>query len=369
MYYIGLMSGTSVDGIDAVVVSIPAENKLSIKATYHHPFKPQLREQIHSLIQAGDGEPERINELDIALGKRFGEAANEVLKLTGLDKKAIRAIGSHGQTLYHRPNARTPFSLQVGKPSIIAQRTGITTVADFRTRDIAAGGQGAPLAPAFHQWMFHSPKHDRVIINIGGIANISYLPKDTHQPVIGFDTGPGNTLLDQWIGRHLGQTHDEDGRWAASGKSSQDLLERLLVDPYFHAAPPKSTGREHFNLAWLDEHLAHCNPIPPAEDVQATLLQLTARSIAAAIQRHFPQASEAYVCGGGGHNREMMAVLADKLSPIPLATTERLGISPDWVEAAAFAWLAHQTLEGKPGNLPSVTGAKHAVVLGEIYKA
>ncbi len=369
MFYIGLMSGTSVDGIDAVVVSIPTENKLSIKATHHDPFKAELREQIHSLIQAGDCEPGRINELDVALGECFAGAANDVLKLAGLDKKAIRAIGSHGQTLYHHPNARNPFSLQVGKPSIIAELTGITTVADFRARDIAGGGQGAPLAPAFHQWMFHSPKHDRVIINIGGITNISYLPKDKRQPVIGFDTGPGNTLLDQWVGRHLGQTHDEDGRWAASGKPSQNLLERLLADPYFHAAPPKSTGREHFNLAWLDEHLKHVSPMPPAEDVQATLLQLTVRSIAAAIQNHLPQVSEAYVCGGGSHNREMMTALAHKLSPASLATTERLGIPPDWVEAAAFAWLAHQTLEGKPGNLPSVTGARHPVVLGEIYKA
>jgi len=368
MHYIGLISGTSVDAIDAALVSLPVDGKFTLVATHAHPIPAAIRDEIQSLMRAGADEIDRFGELDMALGELFAEAANAVMAQAGIGKKDIRAIGSHGQTLRHRPRAAHPFTLQIADPSVIAERTGITTVADFRARDMAAGGEGAPLVPAFHRQALHSPKQNRAIINIGGIANVTYLPADAAQPVSGFDTGPGNTLLDQWIARHRAQSHDEGGQWAASGKSSNPLLEQLLKDPYFEAVPPKSTGREYFNIEWLEQRLQKL-PALPAADVQATLLQLTARTIARAIRRFLPQTQETYVCGGGAHNRELMKALAEHLSGIAVATTEALELHPDWVEAAAFAWLAHQTLEGKPGNLPAVTGARRAVILGGIYKA
>jgi anhydro-N-acetylmuramic acid kinase len=368
MYYIGLISGTSVDAVDAALVALPAGGRFTLVATHAHPIPAAIRDEIQALMRAGADEIDRFGELDMALGELFADAANTVMAQAGLGKDDVRAIGSHGQTLRHRPRAARPFTLQIADPSVIAERTGITTVADFRARDMAAGGEGAPLVPAFHRQVLHSPKQNRAIINIGGIANVTYLPADAAQPVSGFDTGPGNTLLDQWITRHHTFPRDEGGQWAASGRPSNPLLEQLLQDPYFEAAPPKSTGREHFNLGWLGQHLQKL-PALPAADVQATLLQLTARTIAGAIRRFLPQTREAYVCGGGAHNRALMQALAGHLSGVPVATTDALGWHPDWVEAAAFAWLAHQTLEGLPGNLPSVTGAKRAVILGGIYKA
>jgi anhydro-N-acetylmuramic acid kinase len=242
-------------------------------------------------------------------------------------------------------------------------------VADFRQRDMAAGGQGAPLAPAFHAVQFRTAKHNRAILNIGGIANVTYLPADAGKPVIGFDTGPGNTLLDQWIARHRSERYDRDGHWAESGKPSPELLEVLLSDPYFAKLPPKSTGREHFHPGWLERALARFNSLPSPEDVQATLLHLTARSIARAVRQYLPVVDELYVCGGGAHNRALMALLAEQFIPLPVQSTEALGLHPDWVETAAFGWLAHQAVEGRPGNLPSVTGARRPVVLGGIYKA
>jgi anhydro-N-acetylmuramic acid kinase len=367
MHYIGLMSGTSVDSIDAALVSISADGKPVLIASHAHPIPPAMRGEIQALMRAGANEIERLGELDMALGDLFAEAANAVIQQAGLDKKNIRAIGSHGQTLRHRPRAAHPFTLQVGNPSVIAERTGITTVADFRARDIAAGGQGAPLVPAFHRQLFHSTQHNRVILNIGGIANVTYLPADASQPVSGFDTGPGNTLLDRWMGHHNARDCDDAGQWAASGKSSKALLEQLLTDPYFAASPPKSTGREHFNLEWLDNHLKKISSVSSAADVQATLLQLTALTIAEAVRRFLPKTGEVFVCGGGAHNRELMAALARNFADIPVATTETLGLHPDWVEGVAFAWLAHQTLEGRPGNIPSVTGARREVILGGIY--
>lgn len=369
MHYIGLMSGTSVDGIDAALVSLSAGARPVLLATHDHLINAATRSEIQALMRDGPNEIERLGVLDMALGELFAEAANAVIKKAGLVTKDIQAIGSHGQTIRHRPHAAHPFTLQIGNPSVIAERTGITTVADFRGRDMAAGGQGAPMVPAFHHQMFHSPQRHRAIINIGGIANVTGLPADASQPVTGFDTGPGNTLLDQWIGRHHARTHDEAGEWAASGQSSEEMLGKLLSDPYFRAAPPKSTGREHFNMEWLQAHLKKLAVPLSAADVQATLLQLTAQSIAQAIREFLPRTQEAYVCGGGAHNRELMAALAGSMSGMPVATTDALGLSPDWVEAAAFAWLAHRTLEKQPGNLPSVTGAKRAVILGGIYPA
>ena len=369
MHYIGLISGTSVDAIDAALISLSTDGQFKLVATHAHPISAAIRNEIQALMRAGPNEIERFGELDMALGELFAEAANTVMARAGVAKKDIRAIGSHGQTLRHRPRAAHPFTLQIGNPSVIAERTGITTVADFRARDMAAGGEGAPMVPAFHRHVLRSTKQNRAIINIGGIANVTYLPSDNSQPVAGFDTGPGNTLLDQWIARHRAHLHDEGGQWAASGRPSNALLEQLQKDSFFESPPPKSTGREYFNMEWLDQCLQKISAPLDAADIQATLLQLTALTIARAIRRYLPQAREAYVCGGGAHNRELMKALAEQLSGVPVATTEALGLDPDWVEASAFAWLAHQTLEGKPGNLPSVTGARGAVILGGIYKA
>ncbi|MCR4301270.1 MAG: anhydro-N-acetylmuramic acid kinase, partial [Sulfuricaulis sp.] len=309
MHYIGLMSGTSVDGIDAALLSLSAGTRPVLVNTHAHPIDAATRSEIQTLMRDGPSEIERLGELDMALGGLFAEAANALIKKAGLAIKDIRAIGSHGQTLRHRPRAAHPFTLQIGNPSVIAERTGITTVADFRARDMAAGGQGAPLVSAFHRQMFHSSKRNRVIANIGGIANVTYLPADASQPVYGFDTGPGNTLLDRWIGLHQARDRDEAGQWAASGHASKDLLEKLMADPYFEAAPPKTTGREHFNMNWLQSHLNRLPAPLSAADVQASLLQLTAQTIARAIWRFFSQAQEAYVCGGGAHNRALMSAL------------------------------------------------------------
>lgn len=369
MYYIGLMSGTSVDGIDAAAVSLSVGSQPVLVATHAHPIDAATRGAIQALTRDGPNEIERLGELDMALGSLFAEAANTVVKKAGLAKKDIRAIGSHGQTIRHRPHAGHPFTLQIGNPSVIAERTGITTVADFRARDMAAGGQGAPMVPAFHHQIFHSAQQSRAIINIGGIANVTYLPADASLPVMGFDTGPGNTLLDQWINQHHARAHDEAGQWATSGRASKELLGILLADPYFKASPPKSTGREHFNMEWLQAHLEKIPASLSAADVQATLLQLTAQTIAMAIRKFLPQTQETYVCGGGAHNRALMSALAGSMSGLAVASTDTLGLSPDWVEATAFAWLAHQTMENQPGNLPSVTGAKRAVILGGIYPA
>lgn len=369
MNYIGLISGTSMDAVDAVVVSIPPTGRLQLKTTHSEPYPEEVRAQLQTLANASTNELDRVGQLDALLGELFAQAANRVRDKAGLDSQEIRAIGSHGQTVRHRPNAQHPFSLQIGNPSIIAERTGITAVADFRARDIAAGGQGAPLAPSFHKWMFHSPDRSRAIINIGGIANASYLPAHSDEPVIGFDTGPGNTLLDSWIYKHRKQAYDSNGQWGASGKCLVTLVKRLGEDPYFTAPPPKSTGFEYFNIAWLERHLGALKLSPAAEDVQATLVELTARSIAQAVTMHLRKVEDVYICGGGSHNRHLMGRLRANLPDMPMDTTAALGIHPDWVEASAFAWLAHQALEGQPSNLPSVTGARRPVVLGGIYKA
>jgi len=364
MHYIGLMSGTSVDGIDAALVSIPGNDRLTLLATHQHPFPPDVRNAIQALMQPGSNEVDREGELDVQLGHLFAEAARTLLAKSGINASSIRAIGSHGQTIRHRPHAVYPFSRQIGNPSVIAEVSGITTVADFRARDLAAGGEGAPLVPAFHRWLFRKPGVNRAVVNIGGIANISWLPAAEQDPVLGFDTGPGNTLLDQWIARHRKESYDQDGAWAASGRVQQDLLTRLLTDAYFSKPPPKSTGREHFNLAWLDQQLTG-NHAP--EDIQATLAELTIAAIAQGIEFMPDKTGEIFVCGGGSHNRHLLARLRALLPGIPVATTGTIGLDPDWVEAAAFAWLAHQTLAGHAGNLPSVTGARHPVLLGGIY--
>ena len=368
MYYIGLMSGTSADGIDAVLASF-SNAPPRIKQTLNRPYADDLRRKIFALSHPGDNEIERMGTLDHELATAFADCVQALLDNSGVSANEVSAIGSHGQTLRHHPDNATPFSLQLGNPSLIAELTGITTVADFRARDIAAGGQGAPLVPAFHNTVFRSTDANRVIINIGGIANVSNLPADEKKPVTGFDTGPGNTLLDLWVQKHLGRNYDQDGAWASEGEIVPALLADLLADAYFERQPPKSTGKEHFNLAWLQQATDKSESSPAVADVQATLVMLTASSIADAIRAHAHDCDAAYVCGGGSHNPVLMKSLVQCLAPISVATTAELGIDPDWVEALAFAWLAKQTIDGKAGNLPSVTGAKHPVILGGIYPA
>ncbi|HET8705381.1 MAG TPA: anhydro-N-acetylmuramic acid kinase, partial [Pseudomonadales bacterium] len=277
-------------------------------------------------------------------------------------------IGSHGHTLRHRPLLDAPFSWQIGDPNVIAERTGITTVADFRRRDVAAGGQGAPLVPAFHAHVFGDEDFDRVVLNIGGIANVTILPdRKSQRPVRGFDTGPGNALLNDWTERHLGKSFDDNGNWARSGVVCDELLSELLKDTYFTKPVPKSCGREQFNLNWLEERLFHF-PQLRACDVQATLVELTAATVALAIKAQASDARDLFVCGGGAHNAYLMERIA-ALSGLDAQKTEMLGVPADWVEAMAFAWLAWQTLERRTGNLPSVTGASRPVILGAIYPA
>jgi anhydro-N-acetylmuramic acid kinase len=367
--YIGLMSGTSADGIDAALTAItPSGTRLLA----HHSlsFDAPLRHEIHALCQPGPNEIERAGAMDTRLGELFAQAANQLLNLCELPPSRICAIGSHGQTIRHRPSGTTshPFSWQIGDANIIAARTGITTVADFRRRDIAHGGQGAPLVPAFHAAAFSHPHSNRAIVNIGGIGNISWLPAGGD--VLGFDTGPGNTLMDAWIARHRGLAYDANGQWAASAAPDSALLAQLLKHPYLQRPTPKSTGREEFHLGWLDQQLQGFEAISP-DAVQATLAQLTVETIA----QHLLQCPEAhrggelYLCGGGAHNQHLQNSLSQRLTGFKVMHTSALGIDPDWVEAAAFAWLAHRRLAKQPGNLASATGAQQDAMLGAVYPA
>lgn len=366
-YYIGLMSGTSIDGIDVGLYDF-ASTPPQIIDFYYQPYNAEIKQKIHSLCTNHHSlSLQDYGQLDTQLGKLYAEACLKLLRQAQVSAKDIKAIGSHGQTLYHSPNTRHPFTLQIGDANIISQTTGITTIADFRRRDIAAGGQGAPLVPAFHQAMFSSTKENRVIVNIGGIANLSILPKDRQQPIIGFDTGPGNTLMDYWISKHKNCTYDDNGSWAATGKIQTELLLHLKDEAYFSALPPKSTGTEFFSATWFTEKLASLPDYPP-EDSQRTLCQLTAETIAEGIQKFAADTEQVFVCGGGTHNQTLFKALGQLLAP-PIASTETHGVPPDQVEAMAFAWLAKQTLQGLTGNLPEVTGAKEAVILGGVYQA
>ncbi len=358
-HYIGLMSGTSVDAIDAALVRF--DPRPSVVAARSFPLARDLRARLRAIT---DQTPLGIAaQLDVELGRLFAAAALELLRDAGLPPAAVRAIGSHGQTIWHAPASEPPYTLQIGDPNVIAERTGITTVADFRRRDLAAGGQGAPLVPAFHREVFGSPAETRCVLNLGGIANITVISEDA---VLGFDTGPANTLLDSWIASQRGDAYDAAGAWAASGQCSPDLLEALLADPYFALPAPKSTGPEHFSRAWLREHLA-AFPGLAAEDVQATLVELTARTVAAAVRQYAAGAAKLLVCGGGVHNRLLMARLTALLAPMEVASTASAGIDPDFVEACAFAWLARQRLAERPGNVPTATGARAPVVRGGVY--
>lgn len=361
--YLGLMSGTSLDAIDAVAVTF--EPGFRLLATNTLPLNEGLRTQILSLTLPGNNEIDQLGELDKQLGELFAECANQLITDGNIDRSRIMAIGSHGQTIRHRPSARRPFTLQIGDPNVIAENTGITVVADFRRRDMAVGGQGAPLVPAFHQAMFRSPQRDRVILNLGGIANITTLPADAHSLVRGYDTGPANILMDAWIQHCRQHDYDRNGAWAASGKLRPDLLGRMLQHPFFDLPAPKSTGREDFNLAWLQQILA-ADSYPDA-DIQATLCELTATSVAKAIESEKLVSPELILCGGGAYNAHLAARLQELLPKCLITDTSHYGLSPTWVEATAFAWLAKQTMGHLPGNLPAVTGAREARVLGGIY--
>jgi anhydro-N-acetylmuramic acid kinase len=365
-HYIGLMSGTSMDGVDAVLVDL---SKHIPRALYSHttPIPTPLRSRLIAAAQGENVTLKQLGELDVRVGRLFADAALDLLQRSGITAESVRAIGSHGQTLYHRPAAPYPTSLQIGDPNIIAERTGITTVADFRRRDMAAGGQGAPLVPAFHAAVFRLNDRNRAIVNIGGIANITILPADPYKKISGFDTGPGNTLMDGWIKKQQRKNKDDSGRWAASGEVDADLLTKMLKDPYFRKAPPKSTGREHFNPLWLDKILKRHKNRVPARNVQATLCELTARTICDAVRKHAPRTDEILVCGGGVHNLSLMLRLQMLMDTVRVVSTEEFSSDPDYVEAVAFAWLAKQTLAGRIGNLPPVTGARHGVILGGIY--
>ena len=363
--FIGLMSGTSLDGVDVALVDFsPATEsgaaQLRVIATHYLAFAPKLQTDLLMLHTAS------ANELELAaltaneLARIYAHSVQQLLLQEGINSADVRAIGSHGQTIRHRPELG--FTLQIGNAALLAELTGIDVIADFRSRDIAAGGQGAPLVPAFHQAMFNHAQIDRVIVNIGGIANLTYLP--VTGAVSGFDSGPGNMLMDAWASRHLGKAYDESGHWAASGFIIEELLATLLDNDFFSQSPPKSTGRDLFNLPWLEQYLQSGYK---AADVQRTLLELTACTIATAIDTHCTPAEEAYICGGGAHNHALLQRLQYLLPSMKIALTDELGMQADWVEAAAFAWLAKRTLQREPGNLPAVTGASGLRILGAIH--
>ncbi|HUW37604.1 MAG TPA: anhydro-N-acetylmuramic acid kinase [Rhodocyclaceae bacterium] len=358
---VGLMSGTSLDGVDAVLVEFSGAAPVVV-ATAYLPYPDELRQRTLSLHEEQMGELHLASVLANDLARIYARAVAAVLAQGTVSASAIRAIGCHGQTIRHQPGQG--YSIQVNNPALLAELSGISVVADFRSRDIAAGGQGAPLVPAFHDALFRHEARHRVILNIGGIANLTNLAPG--QPTHGFDCGPGNLLLDAWIQRHLDRPFDEGGHWAETGRLLPTLLERMLAHDFFGLVPPKSCGREQFDLVWLQTCLA--GDEDPA-DVQATLATLTATAAQRAIGQRCGEADELYVCGGGARNTVFLRELERLLPETRIGTTEELGLPADWVEAVAFAWLAQRTLERLPGNLPQVTGARGPRVLGAVYPA
>lgn len=365
--YIGLMSGTSVDAIDAAAVCFPdnqSGKKVEILDTHSHAIPADIKKEIITLNQTGENELHRCMTLDMKLGELFSEASHELMTKLKLSAQQVTAIASHGQTIRHQVNEAPHYTLQIANPHVIAQRTGILTVADFRTRDMVVGGQGAPLAPAFHQALFTSKSIDRVILNIGGMANLTFLWADA-RPVQGFDTGPGNVLMNTWIKHEKNQDYDNHGEWALSGTVNKQLLSAFLSDDYFQKSPPKSTGREMFDEPWLRKKLTGVKESP--ENIQATLLAVTALSITNAIKNWGPEKGEIYVCGGGAHNSALLEKISETLPTFKVLTTSALGLEPDWVESCAFAWFAHQTLSGNKNKLKSITGASIDTISGCIY--
>lgn len=358
------------DALDAILADFPEDEQLSpvVIDSCSIPLPAEHVERLQALCVPGPDEIQRMAVADAFHARLSADVVNLLLRTGDLAASQISAIGSHGQTIRHSPHPPHPFSLQIGNPALIAELTGITTVADFRRRDIAAGGQGAPLVPAFHSAMFRDALTNRVVVNIGGIANITTLPADPVIPIVGFDTGPGNVLMDGWIKCSLGKQYDANGQWASVGAINTSLLDAMSIEPYFSRLAPKSTGRELFNMQWLAQILGpdlHCSDA----DVQATLCELTALTIARAVSQAMPDCDELLVCGGGCRNGYLMSRLQAHLPGSRVTTTSRLGIDPGHVEAMAFAWLARQALLGRPANLPSVTGASHPVTLGAIYPA
>lgn len=362
LLYLGVMSGTSLDGLDIALIEQDAH--LRLKAHHFVPMPADLHTELLALCSPGPDELARAACIEERWVRLAAQGIHTLLKQAKLEPQQIRAIGSHGQTVRHEP-ARG-FTVQIGNPALLAELTGIDVVADFRRRDVAAGGQGAPLVPAFHEALFEADEQPRAVLNVGGFSNLSLI--ESNRPVHGFDCGPGNVLLDAWIGACRGETYDRNGTWAASGTVQPALLDCLLAAPYFAGQGPKSTGRELFNLPWLETHLATLPALRP-EDVQRTLLELTARSIVDSLQLAQAGTAELLVCGGGAHNGALMQRLQQLLPSCVVASTAARGVPPDWVEAMAFAWLAHCCLERIPANRPSVTGAQGLRVLGAIYPA
>jgi len=376
--FIGIMSGTSLDGIDVALCDL-GDAKCIVVATHFLAYPPALKTQLLQLHIPSENELETTAVTANKLAFLYAEAINALLAKQNLMPHAITAIGCHGQTIRHRPELG--FTLQIGNAALLAELTNISVVADFRSRDIAAGGQGAPLVPAFHQAVFGSQQHNLALVNIGGIANITYLANNTDDlttqnglksgQILGFDSGPGNMLLDAWVKQHLGKDYDADGTWAASGQVIQPLLAQMLAEPFFALPPPKSTGRDLFNDTWLALHLNNQHYLP--QDIAHTLVALTARTIFDALARYCGDVNAVYLCGGGAHNtlliQHLTELLVNHQLKATLNTTAELGVGVDWVEAAAFAWLAKQCIDNQSGNLPSVTGAKGLRVLGAIYPA
>lgn len=365
--YVGLMSGTSMDAMDAALVDF-STHQPKLLATYKSPFSHDLREDLSKLYSTDTINIVKFAELDQKIALVSVDTIKKLLAESKFSAQAISGIGSHGQTVFHYPHlSQYAFTIQMGDPNIIAEQTGITTVADFRRRDMAAGGQGAPLTPAFHNAIFRTEKEDTIVVNLGGIANITYLAADLKKPVLGFDPGPANGLLDQWIFHHLKHWFDEDGAWAASASFDPGLLQQFLSDPYFQLNPPKSTGPEYFNLKWINTQLAILNrPLSPAS-VQATLCEMVAISIAKAVQDFKSTQGVILLCGGGSKNTYLRKRIQHHCHLHQLLLTDDRGVPSDWVEAMAFAWMAKQTLEGKTSNVPEVTGAKNRTILGGIY--
>lgn len=361
--HIGIMSGTSLDGVDIALTRFSSDTHCAtLLGALCLPFPSALRDDLLGLCQPGEDEIRRAGLAGQAWARLAAQGVGLLLDQLGIPATDVSSIGSHGQTIRHHPE--TGFSVQIGAPALLAELSGIDVATDFRNRDMAAGGQGAPLVPAFHSWLLQSPEQARVLINIGGFSNLTLLGR--HGEVAGFDSGPGNVLLDHWVQQHLGRPYDAQGGWARTGKVSPVLLASMLGDEYFNRPAPKSTGREYFHPAWLQHHIGG-EPHAP-EDIQATLLELTANTIAQAVNQCQPRPEAAYVCGGGAHNDLLMERLQDLLG-CPVVTTAALGVSPDWMEAMAFGWLAWRCQQRLSGNLPSVTGAQGERILGAIYPA
>lgn len=368
--YIGLMSGTSLDGVDGVVADFGphADSRpLQVLAHVSAPFDTAFRAELLALNTPGDNELHRAALAGNRLARCYATVVQQLLERSEIPRASVGAVGAHGQTVRHRPQEfdGIGYTLQLLQPALLAELTGMTVAADFRARDVAAGGHGAPLAPAFHQALFAVPGHEVAVLNVGGIANLTLLRPG--QPTVGFDCGPGNALMDLWCTHHLGQPYDDAGRWAASGTVVDALLHRLMADPWLSLPPPKSTGRDLFNERWLQQHLAHV-PAQPA-DVQATLCELTAASASTHCREHAPGVRELVVCGGGAFNAHLMRRLAARLPGVQVVDSGQRGLPPLQVEAAAFAWLARQRVLGHSGNLPSVTGAAGPRVLGGLHAA